>query len=60
MSLGKAVVNSSGDLAIDSDARKFIGKEVTVLRQFKSGLYEVQLESGETYRLPKRNLNFKE
>lgn len=53
----RAIVSSAFDLGMDREARKFIGEEVTVQRKLKSGLYVVALDTGETYALPKRNLD---
>lgn len=43
----------SGDQGIVAEARKFIGEEVTVIQHLKSGLYVIQLPTGETHQWPK-------
>lgn len=42
-----------GDQGIIAEARKFIGEEVTVIQHLKSGLYIVQLPTGEKHTWPK-------
>lgn len=55
------VVNGSGDLAMDGEAKHFIGKRVEFIRIQKSGLYEVAIwpKKDKTIALPKRNLTAK-
>lgn len=42
-----------GDQGIVAEARRFIGEEVTVIQKLKSGLYIIQLPTGETHSWPK-------
>ena len=52
-------INGSGDLGLDPEARKFIGKQCAVIRKTKSGLYEVVLldDLSKKIIIPKRNID---
>lgn len=53
--LGKVVkVNRWGDLYMCSELRPIIGKEVTLVKQCKNGLLQVQ-HAGKFYSIPPRN-----
>jgi hypothetical protein len=49
-------VNGDGDLRMDWDARPHVGCEAVIIKQCKSGLYQVRTMHG-VISLPKRNLD---
>ena len=56
-SIGKtAIVNGFRDLGIDPDMRKIIGEEVTIIKQCKSGLVQIERE-GKFYSIRMTNLD---
>lgn len=50
-------VNDNGDLGVNCEARPLIGREVVIVKITKAGLYQVALDDGRAYSLPKRNLD---
>lgn len=55
--IGKTVtVNPDGDIGIDPDIRRIIGKESRVIKRCKSGLVQIECE-GKLYSIPLRNLD---
>ena len=51
------LVNSSGDFMFDGEAKRFfIGKQVTVIKKCKSGLYLVENSEGRQMAIAKFNL----
>ena len=53
----EAILNSFGDLAVIGELKPIIGKKVEVVKKTKSGLYQIKY-NGETYSVPKKNLDF--
>lgn len=52
----KVMLNGRRDLGIDPDLKKIIGTEVTIIKQCKNGLIQIE-SNGDLYSVPLHNLD---
>ena len=53
----RVLINGLGDIGMESEYRSWIGKEGTVVRKTRAGLYIVENDESKTLTFAKRNLD---